>query len=106
MKTNLINGEWKTLIKNSRPIWELTRNEKEIKSILIESGYNLEAYKAFNNSIKNLFEYASQFIHEYKKGSSTELLDEINVSKEDAYMIYTNSISIVYLILRKVQYNS
>ncbi len=102
MKKHIINGDWKEVIKSSRPIWELTRNEAAIKNCLITSGYNEEVYNAFNSTINGLFKFSSKFIHELKLGKSQALLKEVNVSKEDAYMIYSSSVNIVYLISKKI----
>ena len=101
MEDNIIKGEWNKVIEDSRAVAELLRNQKEIKDLLIGDGYTEEAYDKLNKSIKELFDFASKFIHKLDHGNGVN--PNIKASKEDAYLIYTLSMNFVNLISKKFQ---
>ena len=101
MEENIIKGEWNGVIEDSRAVWELLRNEDEVKDLLIKDGYSPEAFEDLNNSIKKLFNFASKFHH--KENREKQIMQEIKASKEDAYLIYSLSMSLVNLISKKFQ---
>ena len=72
-----------------------------IKSLLIEKqGYSEEAASALTAGIGSLFDYGSKFVKKTKRG---ELLPKINAEKEDAYLIYSLSVSLVNLLTQKIR---
>jgi len=101
MEENLIKGEWNQVIEDSRAVWELLRNQKEIKDLLERDGYTDQASTALNESIKQLFNYSSKFHHREDQGK--KIMPEIKASKEDAYLMYSMSMNIVNLISKKMQ---
>jgi hypothetical protein len=102
MEANILEGEWNEVIEASRPIWEVLRNHDEIKDLLMEDGYTDQAFEAFNGTLKQLFSFSSNFIHQEEAGSK-KLMPEMKASKEDAYLIYALSLNFVNLISKKMQ---
>lgn len=101
MEEDLVKGEWNGVIENSRPVCELLKHQDEIKDLLITDGYTEQAFIELNKSLQNLFNYSSKFIHKLDKGK--RLMPDIKASKEDAYLIYSLSMSLVNLISKKYQ---
>lgn len=101
MENNIIKGEWNEVIENSRAVWELLRNQEEIKDLLIKDGYSEQAFENLNKSIKELFNFSSKFHHKEDRGK--RIMPEIKASKEDAYLIYSLSMNLVNLISKKFQ---
>ena len=101
MEYNMIRGEWTDVIKDSRVVWELLRNQDEIKDLLMGDGYNEQAYTELNESLRHLFKYSSKFHH--REDLDKKIMPEIKASKEDAYLIYATSMTIVNLISKKMQ---
>lgn len=102
MEQNMNQGEWNTVMNYSREISELFRYEEGIKDIFIRNQYGEKAYKNFNESVKQLFNFASKFHHKLDHKDKT-ILPETKASKEDAYLIYTLSVAIVNNILTKIK---
>ena len=101
MEYNMIRGEWTEVIKDSRVVWELLRNQGEIKDLLMGDGYTESAFTDLNESLKQLFNYSSKFHH--REDREKKMMPEIKASKEDAYLIYATSMTIVNLISKKMQ---
>lgn len=101
MEENLIGGDWNGVIEDSRAVWELLRNQDEIKNLLIRDGYSEQAAMDLNEGLKQLFNFSSKFHHREDKGK--KITPEIKASKEDAYLIYATSMNIVNLISKKMQ---
>jgi len=85
-----------------KKIWELVKNSDEIKEILIESGYTEEASDELNKAFRGFFNLSSKFIHRLNR-NKTDIIPNIPVSKEDAYLIYTLSLNIVNLLTNKLK---
>lgn len=102
MEENLIRGEWNGVIEDSRAVWELLRNQDEIKDLLMRDGYSEPAFADLNESLNKLFGFSSKFIHKLDKDKKKTIPD-IKASKEDAYLIYATSMTIVNLISKKMQ---
>ena len=101
MELKMISGEWTDVIEDSRPIFELLRNQDEIKKLFIIDEFTDGAYNDLNESLKSLFNFSSKFHHSLDKKNN--LMPRIKASKEDAYLIYTISVTIVNLISKKLQ---
>ncbi len=101
MEEDIKKGEWNQVIEDSRAVWELLRNHDEIKDILTRDGYTEEAFKELNESLNKLFDFSSKFHHKLDKDRK-KIMGDIKASKEDAYLIYTVSMNMVNLILKKV----
>jgi len=102
MEEDLIKGEWNQVIEDSRAVWELLKNQDEIiKNLITGDGYPKEASDDLNGSLQKLFDYSSKFHHKLDK--EKKIMPEIKASKEDAYLIYSVSMSIVNLISKKMQ---
>lgn len=100
METKIRAGEWNEAVKEARPFMELVREKKSIGDLLIKNGYTQDAADAFYEGITELFNFSSKFIHKVAKGGG-KLLPEIKAEKEDAYLIYSLSASLLNLIARK-----
>lgn len=97
---NLSRGEWNDVVEDIRPVWELLRNEADIKGLLERDGYTPEAVSAFNDSVKAQFDLASKFVHRLDKANK-RLVPEIRASKEDALLCYAFAMSLLNLVARK-----
>jgi hypothetical protein len=102
MRTQLNYGEWKMAIIVSRPIFELFKNFEDFKKFLLDNGYSEAAYIELRNSIKSFFGLLSKFYHGLNENNS-ETNPEIPAHKEDAYLAYTYSISLLHLISQKLK---
>lgn len=102
MEENLIRGEWNGVIEDSRHVWELLRNQDELKDLLTRDGYTEPAFTDLNESLQKLFDFSSKFIHKLDKDKKKTMPD-IKASKEDAYLIYALSMHVVNLISKKMQ---
>lgn len=101
MEENLIRGEWNGVIEDSRAVWELLRNQDEVKDLVTRDGYSEQAFIDLNEGLKQLFNFSSKFHHKEDKGK--KIMPEIKAAKEDAYLIYAMSMNIVNLISKKMQ---
>lgn len=101
MEENLIRGDWNGVIEDSRTVWELLRNQDEVKDLVTRDGYSEQAFIDLNEGLKQLFNFSSKFHHKEDKGK--KIMPEIKASKEDAYLIYAISMNIVNLISKKMQ---
>jgi hypothetical protein len=102
MKRQLDYGEWKAAIIMSRPIVELFDKFEDFKKFLIDKGYSEDAYTELSKSIHSTYDLLSKFYHGLKKGNK-DVNDEIIAYKEDAYFLYSHSISLLYLISQKLK---
>jgi hypothetical protein len=103
MQVQLGYGEWETAIIVSRPIFELFKNFDDFKKVLIDGGYSELAYQDLKNSIVSFFDLLSKIYHGLGKGKDKDNVNpKIPVNKEDAYMVYSFSLSIFQLISQKV----
>jgi hypothetical protein len=96
----LRQGEWENVCEELRPVWELIRNLPDVQALLTNDGYTADAAKAFNDTIKGLFELSSKFMHAVDK-SGKNLVPEVRASKEDAYFQYLTAMAAINLITRK-----
>lgn len=102
MEQNMKIGEWNEVIKNSRPIYELIREKDFLESILSRSGYTQEMTLELHSSIKSLFNYASKYIHKIDQSPEKAIIHHFKAEKEDAYLIYATSATLINLLNRKL----
>jgi len=102
MEENFKRGEWTEVIKESRPIYELLRDKDSILSIFTDSGYTEEMASSLYESIRNLFDYASKYIHKLERTPDKAIMPQIKAEKEDAYLIYASSATLINLLNRKI----
>ena len=102
IKKQLGYGEWKQAIIAARPIFELFKNFDDFKNLLLQNGYTQPAYKELKDAITGLFGLLSKFYHGLDR-NNIDLIPEIPVEKEDAYLAYSFSVSLLYLISQKVK---
>jgi hypothetical protein len=100
MRKQLNYGEWKQAVISVRPIFELFKNFPELKALLIDNGYTQEAYNEFKKTLDGFFGLLSKFYHALGM-NNTAVNQDIPVEKEDAYLAYSFSISLLYLISQK-----
>lgn len=101
MEENMIKGDWNGVIEDSRAVWELLRNQEEVKDLVMRDGYSEPAFIDLNEGLKQFFSFSSKFHHKEDKGK--KIMPEIKASKEDAYLIYALSMNVVNLISKKMQ---
>lgn len=102
MKRQIGYGEWKLAIIAMRPIFELFKNFEEFKSILIKSGYTQSAYDDLNNAVRALFNFISKFHHALEQ-NYREINAHIPAEKEDVYLAYSFSVSLLHLFSQKIR---
>jgi len=102
VREKIVSGEWTEAVQKTRPIAELLRNEALIKETLCKHGGDEVACNSLLGSIKSLFEYGSRFIHKVDKDGKT-LPPDILAQKEDAYLVYSMSVSLLNLIAQKAR---
>lgn len=102
MEQNIKMGEWNEVIKNSRPIYELIREKDFLESILSRSGYTQEMSLELHNSVRSLFNYASKYIHKIDQSPEKAIIHHFKAEKEDAYLIYATSATLINLLNRKL----
>ena len=100
MRDYLIKCEWNAVIEKSRSIWELLRNQDEIKDLLVSDGYTEEAFEDINHSLRRLFDFSSKFHH--RQDRDRRIMPEIKASKEDADLVYTLAVGIINLVSKKI----
>lgn len=104
MKKQLNYGEWKQAVIMSRPIFELFKNFEDFKKFLLKNGYTESAYIEFKKSVDGFFGLVSKFYHGLEE-NKTDVNPDIPVEKEDAYLVYSYSISLLHLISQKLRRN-
>lgn len=99
MEEAKLAGDWETVLKESRPVWELIRNKEEVNALLQQDELNDDTIKAFNSIIESLFNFSSKFIH--RESRSKEVMIVNKARKEDAELIYMMAVSLVNLLAKK-----
>lgn len=97
---SLSKGDWNDVVEDLRPVWELLRNEADIKGLLGRDGYTAEAITSFNESVKAQFDLASKFVHRTDR-TGNRIMPELRASKEDAFLCYSFAMSLLNLVSRK-----
>ncbi len=103
MEEDIIQGDWNQVIADSRTVAELLRNQAEFEDLFMRDGYTPEAFTRLNNSINEMFQFSSKFIHKLDQSKEKKIMPDIKPSKEDAYLIHALSISLVNLVSKKMQ---
>jgi|GEM_PF-1717085 len=102
MELELNKGEWGNVVEKSRGLLELLRRDmKGIIKKMIASTTSMDEQKAgsLTESIDKLFGYASDLHHIVD--SEGKAKDVYTGGKEDAYLVYSISTSLVNLLTRK-----
>lgn len=102
MEDSRNKGDWKRIILESRPVWELIKDNADVERLLINCNYDNDTIYAFKNLIQSFFTFASKFAHlvgHPRQGSP--LMPHKEVSKEDAEMMYAMAISTVNMVVKK-----
>jgi hypothetical protein len=101
-KQSLQAGEWEDVCQDLRKVWELLRDDQDLRRILKTDGYHDDAATSLCSALNGLFQLASKFDHALAKDKAT-VLPELHAKKEDAYLAYASAVSILNLIARKFQ---
>lgn len=103
MESELNKGEWGNVVSKSRELLELLHKDVKgtIKDLISETT-SIDSQKAesLTESIDKLYGYASDLHHVVGKNGITK--DVYTGGKEDAYMVYLISTSLVNLLRRKL----
>ncbi len=100
MKKYLELGEWKSVVIEARVIYELFKKLEEFNSLLLNSGYSIQALECIKQTLNGLFGFISKVQHAYQFNSK-DINDDIEINREDAIFIYTNCCSLLNLISEK-----
>jgi len=105
MESELNKGNWADVVAGSRNLIELFRKPPEIKDFIREimaRTTSIEPEKAgsFTESIDKLFGYASDLHHTVNDAGKMKT-EVYTGGKEDAYMVYMLSASLVNLVRGK-----
>lgn len=98
---SLRKADWNDVVEDLRPVWELFKGRTDIKDLLENDGYSVDASTALNEGIKAQFELASKFVHRVDK-SGKKITPEIRASREDAYLVYAVATAVVNLLASKL----
>ena len=98
---SLSKGDWNDVVEDLRPVWELLRDEVDMRDLLLRDSYTPEAITAINNSVKAQFDLASKFVHRTDR-TGVRITPEIRASKEDALLCYSFAMSLLNLVSRKI----
>lgn len=106
MHKELNDGRWEKVIEESRKIWELFRiprskKDKEFEALFESNNYSSEGVQSLQQSLWNIHDYASKFIH--TKDKSDNLSQPVYARKEDAYFIYIWAVGFINMISEKVK---
>jgi len=104
MQKQLVYGEWKQAVISVRPLFELFKNFDEFKNLLMEDGYSAVGFEDLKNTIRSFFMLLSKFYHGLDQSNSS-VNEDMQVYKEDAYLAYTFSISLLHLVSQKLKRN-
>ncbi|MBI1225475.1 MAG: hypothetical protein GC192_09595 [Bacteroidetes bacterium] len=102
MEEARVKGEWYDVIRHSRQIWELVRDENKITELLENSAFTEDAIKEFNEMVKHSFEYASKFIHRIPRKNPDNVMPIMNVEKEDALFVYSICVNALNVLATKI----
>jgi|GEM_PF-4696126 len=100
MEKAKLSGDWESVLKESRPVWELVKNKEEIAQLMRQDELNDETIKAFNMMVESLFNFSSKFIH--RESKSKELMMVNKARKEDAELVYVLAVSLINVISKKL----
>lgn len=110
MHTHLREGQWYTVMEDSRKIWDvfkLHKDDKEAKEelrvLFEENNFSDQGYDYFISSIYFLHEFTSKFIHDKGKKSDKELNPILVSKKEDAYFMYMWCMGFINLLNEKIR---
>lgn len=100
MERHMASGDWGDVVTKSREVAEVLRvRSDEIRELLEEGGVASDAAGHLTGSMRELFQYASKFVHSTDK--KLGLRPRMHVSKEDAYLAMALASSTVYLLSEK-----
>ena len=108
LKAKIDKSEWTEVIVKSREFFEIFRFKKngdeiiKFKELLCMNNLTENDVDGFLKALDNLFQYASKFIHVKEKGTDEIRLKAI-AYKEDAYFVYSLSLSIMNIILSRLR---
>jgi hypothetical protein len=104
-RVNFGKGEWNDVVEDLRPVWEVLRGKPDIKAVLEANGYTSDAATALDNAIRQLFDFASKFVHRTDK-TGKKLVSEVHAAKEEATLVYALAGTVVNLVARKTALTS
>jgi hypothetical protein len=99
-RSTLSKGEWNDVVEDLRPVWEVLRGKPDIKAMLEADGYTTDAAAALDSAIRQMFDFASKFVHRTDK-TGKRLVPEVRAAKEEAMLVYALAGTVVNLIARK-----
>lgn len=105
MKENMKSGEWGEVVKGSVEVYELIKKDNQtlIKNIISESnGLSEEESTKLTSALDGLYGYSAGLHHPINK-TTKDTKNPFIGNKEDAYLAYSLSVSLVYLLSKKLE---
>lgn len=100
MEGEFRQGEWEEVVKGARPIAELMRANDFWSVFQARLGYPADAAEEFRRIVNSIFQFTSKPLHETQH--TGDLRQQISIGKEDAYLVFSVSVSLINLVLRKI----
>ena len=105
MERQIKEGDWYEVEVTARRFMENlmpkgSENKEQFRQLFLENYYSDEGYNHLYKAIEGMFLYASKFIHDKDKQDRYNPIPV--VKKEDAYLVYSLSISLTNLIASKI----
>lgn len=98
----IVAGDWTDVCEDLRGVVEILKNRKvEIEALLLKDGYTAEAATNLTSAMSSLFDLTSKFHHKLDRGK--KIAPEIKAAREDAYLLFSNTLSALNLIATKAR---
>lgn len=100
MEADLRSGNWTDCVQHSRAVMELLKLPEELKALLVSDGLSEPAADDVLKSVRGSFDFTSKFIKRVERDSGG-VNPTLTAKKEDAFFVYSNSVTLVNLLAAK-----
>lgn len=111
MKKYLHQGEWTSVVREGRLIFEhlnftklantKTIIREKLRQLFLDEGHSEKGFEEFVSANLSLFNYASKFHHSYT--TNGQLQSPPTAMKEDAYLVFTMALNVINILSRKLE---
>ena len=102
MDSDIQRGEWADCVEDSRPVWDLLKTENPPVKSLITQAFPGEAGTDLLAAVRKLFTFVSTFVKPLDR-DKTRLNPVTIPQKEEAYFVYSTSVTVVNLVAQKLR---
>ena len=102
MDFDIQKGEWADCVEDSRPVWDLLKTENPPVESLITQSFPGEAGTDLLAAVRKLFTFVSTFVKPLDR-DKTRLNPVTIPQKEEAYFVYSTSVTVVNLVAQKLR---